>query len=98
MIGAITSKQLSVSLDDLCEKFDLARPTHMKVDVDGLESEVLAGAISILGEVKEILIEVDHRNTRELKIVSETLSNFGFSRIHKDFGFEFTENQLWRKQ
>ena len=98
MIGAITSKQLSVSLDDLCEKFDLAKPTHMKVDVDGLESEVLAGAIAILGEVKEILIEVDLRNTSELKIVSETLSNFGFSRIHNDFGFEFTENQLWRKQ
>jgi FkbM family methyltransferase len=98
MIGAITSKQLSVSLDDLCEKFDLAKPTHMKVDVDGLESEVLGGAIAILGEVKEILIEVDLRNMRELKIVSETLSNFGFSRIHNDFGFKFAENQLWRKQ
>jgi FkbM family methyltransferase len=98
MIRAITSKQLSVSLDDLCEKFDLAKPTHMKVDVDGLESEVLAGATAMLGQVREILIEVDLRNTSELKIVSDTLSNFGFSRIHNDFGFEFTENQLWRKQ
>lgn len=98
MIGAINSKQLSVSLDDLCMKFDLAKPTHMKIDVDGLESEVLAGAIDILDAVKEILIEVSLRNMRELKKVNEALSSQGFSRIYDDFGFQFIENQLWRRK
>jgi FkbM family methyltransferase len=51
---------MAVSLDDLTERFGLPFPTHIKIDVDGIEDQVVAGASRVLGDerLKSVLIEV----------------------------------------
>ncbi|MBT4138580.1 MAG: FkbM family methyltransferase [Candidatus Latescibacteria bacterium] len=51
---------MAVSLDDLTGKFDLPFPTHIKVDVDGIEDRIVSGAHNTLRDprLKTFLIEV----------------------------------------
>lgn len=53
---------LSWTLDDLVYAQGLPCPTHIKVDVDGLEGKVILGARRLLGDtrVRSILIELNH--------------------------------------
>jgi FkbM family methyltransferase len=48
-------------LDDVIERFDLAAPDHIKLDVDGAELAVLAGAEATLGDDrrKSLMVELD---------------------------------------
>ena len=51
---------MAVSLDDLTGRFGLPFPTHIKVDVDGIEDQVVAGASKTLSDdrLRSVLIEV----------------------------------------
>jgi FkbM family methyltransferase len=51
----------AITLDAAVTEFDLWRPHHLKIDVDGAELRVLQGAAGLLqcGELRSILIEVD---------------------------------------
>ncbi len=53
---------LSWSLDDLVYGQGLPCPTHIKVDVDGLEGKVIAGARRLLADprVRSLLVELNH--------------------------------------
>lgn len=50
------------SLDALVNECGLPQPTHIKVDVDGFEDKVLAGAGEVLKNVRSILVEMDSNN------------------------------------
>jgi FkbM family methyltransferase len=50
---------LSTSADDLVREFGLATPNYMKVDVDGLETQVLTGAERILADPNFISLQVE---------------------------------------
>ena len=52
---------LAMTLDAMIATFDLPRPHHLKIDVDGAEGRVLAGAPEILRseKLRTVLIEVD---------------------------------------
>jgi FkbM family methyltransferase len=56
---------LAYRLDDLIDTFTLPAPTHLKIDVDGVEGLILAGAPRTLRRVKSVLIEVEGENARE---------------------------------
>lgn len=45
-------------LDDVVKMFGLPPPTHVKLDVDGLELAVIAGATECLKQVRSLLVEV----------------------------------------
>ncbi len=47
------------SVDGLRALFGLPAPQHIKLDVDGLEAEILAGARETLREVQTLLVEID---------------------------------------
>jgi FkbM family methyltransferase len=51
---------LVVSLDDLCFTFGLPVPQHLKIDVDGLEEEIIAGAARLLRheDLRTVMIEI----------------------------------------
>jgi len=51
---------MAVSLDDLTGRFGLPFPTHIKIDVDGIEDRIVAGASRTLEDarLKTVLIEV----------------------------------------
>jgi FkbM family methyltransferase len=67
---------MSYRLDDLVEQLELPTPTHIKLDVDGVELGVLEGAQVVLDSptLRSILIEV---NPRQSEAVIEVLRRHG---------------------
>jgi FkbM family methyltransferase len=49
-----------VSLDDLCFTLGLPVPQHLKIDVDGLEEEIVSGAAKLLRhpDLRTVMIEI----------------------------------------
>ncbi len=61
---------LAFSMDQLRERYGLTAPDHIKIDVDGIEPEIIAGARETLPEVKTLLMEIEGRSQEE---IAETL-------------------------
>ena len=60
---AAVERVLAYRLDDLVRDFGLPRPTRIKLDVDGFENKVMAGAVQVLSggpcEIYTELVETD---------------------------------------
>jgi len=69
-----------VSLDELMDQKDIALPTHLKVDVDGLEPEIICGAQALLQDktLRSILIEVNPLVEGHAQI-PDVLKSYGFA-------------------
>ena len=89
----------SYRIDDLLELFRLEKPTHIKLDVDGIEWEILKGAERTLEDpgLKSILVEVEPSLDTSTRIV-EYLQERGFAismtRSHGSVD-DFTTNYLF---
>lgn len=72
-------------LDDIVERFGLPTPNHLKVDVDGNELEVLAGAERLLGSdwARTLMVELHHERG---EAVVERLVRFGFELVERASG------------
>jgi len=75
---------MSLALDDFAKSNDVI-PTHIKIDVDGAEYDVLNGATNILQseKIRDVFIEIDNNN---LTII-ELMTSLGFEiswKIIKD--------------
>ena len=68
------------SLDALVARGTLPVPTHVKIDVDGLEHKVIAGARATLADrnVKSVLVEIN-TNLAEHRALVEQMQALGFS-------------------
>ncbi len=66
---------MSLALDDFAESQNI-QPTHLKIDVDGAEFEVLKGAKKILKShaLKEVFIEIDNQNIS----IKDYMKSLGF--------------------
>jgi len=71
---------VSASLDHLVAQGAIAAPTHIKIDVDGLEHKVLAGCSATLRDpqLKSVLIEINSNLDEHRRLVGE-LTALGFS-------------------
>ena len=76
---------LSYRVDDLIKQFDIRKPNHVKIDVDGNEFSVLKGMEETLNEssVKSVLLELNVGRGDDQNIL-EFLANKGF-QVHSDF-------------
>jgi FkbM family methyltransferase len=79
---------ITLSLDDFAQR-NKVMPTHIKIDVDGSEFDVLEGAKKIISSqvIKEIFIEVDKSKTE----IIEMLDYYGFKikwKIEKDLNYD----------
>ena len=92
-----TSSQMALSLDDLVNIFNLPTPSHIKIDVDGLEDRVLQGGLKTFGNAKSILIEIDAKNTDQNREIQGVLSNLGFVKLISIDRISLEENQIWVK-
>ena len=70
---------LSYRIDDLIKAFEIEKPTHIKLDVDGIELEILKGAEETLRDpaLKSILVEIEPSLEMSTQVV-EYLKTRGF--------------------
>lgn len=71
--------QIGVSLDDLINRFDFQYPTHIKIDVDGNEPDIIFGASQVLKNerCKSVLLEVQRNEPDHIRML-ERLDEFGY--------------------
>lgn len=70
--GTLRQGCLSVPLDDFSIKAD-----HIKIDVDGLEHKVIAGAPLTIAKAKSVLIEINQKLAEHMRLV-DLMHNLGF--------------------
>jgi FkbM family methyltransferase len=98
MTDFITSSQVTCRGEDLVKIFNLPIPTHIKIDVDGLEGDVIEGLQTMLKEIKFILIEVDESNKTLNDRVKNMMERENFLRISEVGQVQYVGNQLWKNQ
>jgi len=80
-----------LTIDEAVTRLELKPPTHLKVDVDGIDDEIIFGADRTLRDVEGICCEVkfsdnrvrrlvEYLNERGLKMVDRTKRNAFFAR------------------
>ncbi|MEW5788031.1 MAG: FkbM family methyltransferase [Pseudomonadota bacterium] len=82
--AVIPQAAVSVSIDEFVAATG-AMPNHIKVDVDGIEPKIVAGARKTLADprLKSIMIEIDEQDENHLAI-HEVMKASGFGRFLKD--------------
>ncbi|MEC8074298.1 MAG: FkbM family methyltransferase [Pseudomonadota bacterium] len=98
-------KTLGMTLDDCLKIFELRKPNHIKIDVDGIEHLILEGALNTLKSANSILVEIsddffEQKNKCEqiLKDLDYELISKENSNIFKGSKFEKCYNQIWKKK
>ena len=76
--GLYRQRVVVLTLDELREGYHLPVPTHLKLDTDGAELDILAGASAVLSgaSLRSVLVEVDEKVAGRVESV---LGQFGFS-------------------
>ncbi len=107
MTKSLSYKTLGLSLDFLLGHGILPEPPSLiKIDVDGIEHLILAGAVETLRNpaCKTVLIEVNDTFKEQADGVSTILTECGFVRMQKRHSTSFEEglftdifNQIWCK-
>jgi len=84
----------SYSLDDLMEIGGLVPPTHLKIDVDGIELEILRGGMSLLSSegLQSVMCEVDESDSETTEQIHELLRKSGLSNVVTRHAPYFNEN------
>ena len=72
-VGPLKQGCVAMPLDMLGIKAD-----HIKIDVDGLEHKVIAGAVKTISKAKSVLIEIN-QNLTEHKTLVSYMQNIGFT-------------------
>ena len=92
---AFTLNTLAVRLDDAVGTLGLARPSHIKLDVDGLEPLILAGGEQMLGDdtLKSVLVEFRPHGTEAQARIDALLTAAGF-----EMAAEREDNRLYARE
>lgn len=76
----------SVTLDFLTQNSYIKQPTHIKLDIDGLEPRVITGAFKTLQKVQSLVIEVNTNLPEHLAMI----------KLLTALGFYYDDNQVNR--
>ena len=103
----MTYQTAGLPLDSLVgEPFNFPLPSLIKIDVDGLEDQILLGAKNVLRcqKLKSVLIEVDENYPSAQHFIEERLHAAGFTFVGKDrsamfdnTNFANSYNQIWER-
>jgi FkbM family methyltransferase len=82
-VGRLKEGAIILAIDDFIERFVPPFPAHIKIDVDGIETQILAGARKTLADkrLKSLLVEVDERDKGRPAEIDAILAAFGFKLI-----------------
>ena len=86
---------VSLSMDEAVALFKIPLPTHIKIDVDGIEHLILSGGQSILQHVEEVAIEVNECFSHQVANVQNHLSSAGLTFREKKHSAIFENSELW---
>ncbi|MFZ4121140.1 MAG: FkbM family methyltransferase [Caulobacterales bacterium] len=78
--GGFQQATIGYRADDFVSQFGVPAPTHIKLDVDGIEAEILSGAAILMRtKVKELMVEIyDDMNPTQAKQIRDAVSTLGF--------------------
>ncbi len=76
--GGLSQLVYGTSIDDLVLNAGFPAPTYLKIDVDGIEPKIIAGAAAVLSQprLRSVLIEINKKSEDDLRII-EILSGHG---------------------
>ena len=79
-VPAYAQTVLGYALDSFVERFDSDFPNHIKIDVDGLEPDIIRGAAKTLSDprLKSLLIEIDEGDPENMEMVRR-IEDVGFT-------------------
>jgi FkbM family methyltransferase len=82
------------SVDELVAKHGLPAPTHMKIDVDGLEPNIVAGALETIrsGRIRGLLIELNTKSAADMA-VPVLLAQHGFRLVSSRSNWDSREDK-----
>jgi hypothetical protein len=81
--GRLEQAVLVFSVDDFIDRFSPPFPTHIKIDVDGVEEHILRGATRTFADLrlKSLLVEVEEVDPQRPQRVDTTLGAYGFRLV-----------------
>ena len=82
------------SVDELVRKHGLPAPTFIKLDVDGLEPNIVAGAIETIksGKIRSILVELNTKSAADMAIPG-LLAQHGFKQTNVSNNWDSREDK-----
>tara|TARA_R110000868_G_scaffold7354_4_gene39997 strand:- start:10793 stop:11677 length:885 start_codon:yes stop_codon:yes gene_type:complete len=85
IVASYRLNTLGVSVDDLVERFGMTVPNHIKMDIDGIQDKVIAGAANTLKNpaVRSLMLELQPVNEPHNREVYDTVM-----RVMSDNGFK----------
>ena len=93
-----TQSVLVFRVDDFRRLFGVPAPSHIKIDVDGAEGEILEGATETLRSVTSIMIEVEGRNATEAASrIEAPLAAAGLQEVMEVRTSGSLRNRLYRR-
>lgn len=81
--GRLEQAILVFSIDDFIDRFSPPFPTHIKIDVDGVEEQILKGATKTLSDarLRSLIVEVDEHDAEQPSRVDAFLEAHRFRLI-----------------
>ena len=81
---------VSATLDSIAKSAGFPCPNHVKIDVDGLEHRIIAGAATLLQDarLKSVLVEINQNLDEHQHIIG----------VMRDAGFAYSEEQVRRSE
>ncbi len=67
-----------MTIDELVKNHGFEPPTHIKIDTDGDDLEVVRGAVKSLAGVQSVIVETDENNMAAMDEITGILSDAGF--------------------
>ncbi len=94
---------VGVSMDDVAASLNIPYPDYIKMDVDGLEHQILSGGSTVLKKVSGLSIEVNEEFTEQAINVAKFCTQAGLvfkekrhsAMIDGNERFAKTYNQIW---
>jgi len=92
---AFRQGMIGYDLDSFVEDFEIEVPDHIKIDVDGIELAIVAGAQKTLAnpKVQSVSIELIESDAAQVDAVSEIMARAGFHFVHKKQNAAFATPQ-----
>lgn len=99
-------KLVGIDMDSALNLLNIPQPDYIKMDVDGIEHFILKGGMTVLKNVKSVIIEINDDFNDQATQCSILLENAGLKLVEKKHGqifeqsnsvFNHCYNQIWKR-